>query len=151
MLNKKLTLLLIEDHSGFRKCTREYLEFVMPNVSVIEAGGSEQAFALLKIHPIELVITDFNLPGMNGIEITGDLVVKYPGTKIIMMTGHYEEEIVRSAFTAGIMGFVTKHDSSLDLVDCIEAVMKGGTFVSRSVRLNRLNHHMQEISHHTVH
>jgi DNA-binding NarL/FixJ family response regulator len=146
-----MTILLIEDHSGFRRCTREYLEFVLPNIKVWEAGGSEEAMALMKNHTADIVITDFNLPGMNGVEITGDIIVKFPGTKVIMMSGHYEGEIVRSAFTAGVMGYVTKADSSLDLIDCIESVKKGMTFVSRSVRFIRANDPSQSIAMHRVH
>jgi two-component system, cell cycle response regulator DivK len=87
MTTARPTVLLVEDHADTRQM---YAEFLGTTFEVLEAADGEEALELANQHTLELVITDFSLPGIDGFELTRQLRGK-AGTKdvpVICLSGY---------------------------------------------------------------
>jgi two-component system cell cycle sensor histidine kinase/response regulator CckA len=89
------TILLVEDEDSLRTLTRTILE--QNGYTVLEASGGEEALEIARLHgrPIDLLLTDMVMPGMNGYAVARSLALVRPGLKIVYMSGysgfgHYE-------------------------------------------------------------
>src|SRR5262245_9001892 len=117
-------VLLVDDHKLMREGVRTILERSTEFRVVGEAEtGPDAVHSCKRLHP-EIVMMDINLPQMNGIEATAQIVRHCPGTKVVILSMHDDENSVLSAIRAGARGFVLKKASSSDLLDALRTVAK---------------------------
>jgi DNA-binding NarL/FixJ family response regulator len=81
----------------------------------------------------EVVLMDIRLPGTSGIEACEEIVEKYPGTRVIMLTSYAEDEMLFSAIRAGASGYILKQIGSSDLIKALEAVSRGEALLDPAV------------------
>src|ERR1700757_3876418 len=88
LMEKKITVLLVDDHSLVRRGFRRMLEDESDIEVVGEAGNGEESIKLAKqLHP-QVVIMDCALPGMNGLEATRQIMEESPDTAVLMLSMH---------------------------------------------------------------
>src|SRR5579863_6366564 len=98
---KKITVLLVDDHSLVRRGFRRMLEDESDMEVVGEAGDGEESVKLaMQLHP-KVVVMDCALPGMNGLEATRQIIGVSPETAVLMLSMHSENTWVRQAVEAG--------------------------------------------------
>lgn len=126
-MEKKITVLLVDDHSLVRRGFRRMLEDE-PDMEVVgEAGDGEESIKLAtKLHP-QVVVMDCALPGMNGLEATRQIVQLSPDTSVLMLSMHSESTWVRQAVEAGAKGYVLKNAMDLELGAAIRRIAAGET------------------------
>jgi DNA-binding NarL/FixJ family response regulator len=124
---KKITVLLVDDHSLVRRGFRRMLEDESDMDVVGEAGSGEQAVKLAReLHP-QVVVMDCALPGMNGLDATREILADLPEAAILMLSMHSESTWVRQAVDAGAKGYVLKNAMDLELGAAIRKVAAGET------------------------
>jgi DNA-binding NarL/FixJ family response regulator len=89
--------------------------------SLIEAAAGTQ---------LDLVIADLSFPLSSGENVARLLQRLNPGLKAIILSVHDEQTVVDACFAAGAKGFVLKRSAATDLLAAVEAVLKGGTYLS---------------------
>jgi len=126
-MEKKITVLLVDDHSLVRRGFRRMLEDE-PDMKVVgEAGNGEDSIKLAKeLHP-QVVVMDCALPGMNGLDATRQIIEDAPNTAVLMLSMHTESTWVRQAIEAGAKGYVLKNAMDLELGAAIRKVAAGET------------------------
>jgi DNA-binding NarL/FixJ family response regulator len=126
-MEKKITVLLVDDHSLVRRGFRRMLEDE-PDMEVVgEAGDGEESIKLAKeLHP-KVVVMDCALPGMNGLQATRAIIQDSPTTAVLMLSMHTENTWVRQAIEAGAKGYVLKNALDLELSSAIRKVAAGET------------------------
>jgi DNA-binding NarL/FixJ family response regulator len=97
--------------------------------------GVEAVQKAKELHP-DLILLDINLPDINGLEATRQILTLDCPPKILILTSEPSPNLVVSAFQAGASGYVLKLDQPSDLVAGIRTVLSGQRFVSRSLRDN---------------
>ena len=126
-MEKKITVLLVDDHSLVRRGFRRMLEDESDMEVVGEAGNGEDSIKLaIELHP-EVVVMDCALPGMNGLEATRKIIEGSPNTSVLMLSMHTESTWVRQAIEAGAKGYVLKNAMDLELGAAIRKVAAGET------------------------
>ena len=126
-MEKKITVLLVDDHSLVRRGFRRMLEDESDMEVVGEAGDGEESIKLAKkLHP-QVVVMDCALPGMNGLEATRQIIEEAPDTAVLMLSMHTENTWVRQAIEAGAKGYVLKNALDLELGAAIRKVAAGET------------------------
>jgi DNA-binding NarL/FixJ family response regulator len=133
----------VDEHRILRDGIKSILEPI-PDFRVVgEAGNGADAVKLCKkIHP-HLVLMDLELPEMNGIEATTEIVRHCPRTKVMILTMRDDENSVVAAFRSGVRAFLLKKVGSADLLDALRSVSKGGSYLSPQVSdhlLTRIQH-----------
>lgn len=126
-MEKKITVLLVDDHSLVRRGFRRMLEDE-PDMQVVgEAGDGESAVKLAKELRPQVVVMDCALPGMNGLQATREILEDSPDTSILMLSMHTENTWVQQAIDAGAKGYVLKNALDLELGAAIRKVAAGET------------------------
>lgn len=126
-MEKKITVLLVDDHSLVRRGFRRMLEDEADMEVVGEAGDGEESIKLAKqLHP-QVVVMDCALPSMNGLEATRQIMEESPDTAVLMLSMHSESTWVRQAIEAGAKGYVLKNAMDLELGAAIRKVAAGET------------------------
>jgi two-component system cell cycle sensor histidine kinase/response regulator CckA len=85
----RATILLVEDQPEVRRFTAGLLQ--QHGYEVAEAASAEEALSQFAGQPIDLVLTDVRLPGMNGCELAAALRSRNPGARVLFMSGYAEE------------------------------------------------------------
>ena len=133
-MEKKITVLLVDDHSLVRRGFRRMLEDEVDMQVVGEAGNGEESIKLAKrLHP-QVVVMDCALPGMNGLEATRQIMEESPHTAVLMLSMHSESTWVRQAIDAGAKGYVLKNALDLELGAAIRKVAAGVTVFDPQVK-----------------
>jgi DNA-binding NarL/FixJ family response regulator len=124
-MEKKITVLLVDDHSLVRRGFRRMLEDEADMEVVGEAGDGEEAIKLAKQFRPQVIIMDCALPGMNGLQATRQIIKDSPDTAVLMLSMHSENTWVRQAIEAGAKGYVLKNALELELGAAIRKVAAG--------------------------
>ncbi len=124
------SILLVDDHKILRDGIRTILERTPDFYVVGETDSGSDAVTLSrKLHP-DLILMDIGLPGMNGIDATGEVLRHCPSAKVMMLSMYDDENSVVAAFRSGARAFLLKKASSSDLLDALRTVSKGGSYLS---------------------
>ena len=125
----KISVLLIDDHSLVRRGFRRMLEDAEDIGVVGEAGDAEQALRMAQELRPEVIVMDCALPGVSGLIATRRILEGLPESKILMLSMHSEDTLVRQALAAGARGYVLKNAVNLDLVDAVRRIARGETII----------------------
>jgi DNA-binding NarL/FixJ family response regulator len=127
MEKKKITVLLVDDHSLVRRGFRRILEDEKDMDVVGEAGDGETAVKLAKQLRPQVVVMDCALPGMNGLQATREILGDAPEANVLMLSMHSESTWVRQAIEAGAKGYMLKNALDLELGSAIRKIAAGET------------------------
>jgi DNA-binding NarL/FixJ family response regulator len=123
----KITVLLVDDHALVRKGFRRMLEDDASIVVVGEASDGNDAVKLaIELKP-KVTVMDCALPGISGIEATRQIRAKNPEARILMLSMHSEDTLIRQALEAGARGYILKNAMDLDLINAVKGVAEGKT------------------------
>ena len=121
----KIHVALVDDHALVRLGLKTLIND-QPDMEVIgEAGSAAEAIQMVAaIHP-KVVLMDIRLPGEGGLEATRQIVVRFPDTKVVMLTSFADEELVMSAIRAGAVGYLLKEVGNEEVLRGIRAAALG--------------------------
>ena len=127
------TIVLVDDHQVIRDAIKEILLRHEEFHVVGEAGSGPEAVEVCHQADPDLVVMDIGLPGMNGIEATGELARHCPRARVLMLSMFDDEASVMAAVRASARGFVLKKACATELVDAMRTVVRGGTYFGAQV------------------
>jgi DNA-binding NarL/FixJ family response regulator len=123
----KITVLLVDDHALVRKGFRRMLEDDAAIAVVGEASDGNDAVKLaIELKP-KVTVMDCALPGISGIEAMRQIRAKQPEARILMLSMHSEDTLIRQALEAGASGYILKNAMDLDLIKAVKGVAEGKT------------------------
>jgi PAS domain S-box-containing protein len=102
------TILLVEDEPSVRALVRRVLE--RQGYTILEATNGAEAVQLAQTHagPIDLLLTDVVMPGMNGPKAVEQLVPHHPGLRVLLMSGYTDQEVLRAGTLPVRAAFLSK-------------------------------------------
>jgi len=101
------TLLFVDDEENVLKSLRRI--FIEENYRILTAGNGTEALAILEREQINLVVSDYMMPGMNGVDLLRGVKQRWPETIRIMLTGHADVQAIMGAVSDGaVYKFITK-------------------------------------------
>ena len=124
-----IQILIADDHGVLRAGLRALLN-AEPDLEVIgeAADGDETLRAAWELQP-HVVILDLSMPGPGGIEVIRQLKHVLPETRVLVLTVHEDDSLLREAIRAGAAGYVTKRAVESELINAIRAVWRGDIYV----------------------
>ena len=128
-----LQILVVDDHAIVREGLKRILESAGKHMMVSQASGGAQALEMLGKQRIDLLIVDFSMPGMSGLELIKRVHAEYVGVALLVLSMHAEEQYALRAFQTGARGYVTKDSAGAELLTAVRRVVKGGTYVSTNL------------------
>ena len=125
-----LKILVVDDHALVREGLRQVLKGLDEQLEVLEAGQCSRAFELAALHPdLDLVLLDYGLPDMNGLEALTLFGQQHPELPVVMISGMVEPRIVRQVMALGAVGFIAKASLSSELLTILRAVLEGQIYM----------------------
>lgn len=115
-------VLVVDDSNVDRRLAGGLLE-KSPQLQVSYAEGGQDALAQMAQTRPDLVVTDLQMPDLNGLELVGQIRSRYPLVPVILMTGQGSEDIAVQALEAGASSYVPKKNLNRDLLDTVENVL----------------------------
>jgi two-component system, chemotaxis family, chemotaxis protein CheY len=107
----EISALIVDDSSIMRKIVERALRQAgLTMANVFEAASGVEALGILRLHRVDLILSDINMPTMDGLEFLHQLHGQNlaPGVPIVMITTESSEEHVREAIMAGAQGYIRK-------------------------------------------
>lgn len=136
----RIRVLLADDHTIVRQGLRRLVEEQAIEVVGEAEDGADALAKTLELKP-DVVIMDISMPLMRGIEAMRRIKREAPGTKIIILTIHGEENYLFEALDAGADGYVVKGADVAILMQAIEKVLAGEFFLSPEIPPAALEHY----------
>ncbi|GAB3802919.1 response regulator [Virgibacillus kimchii] len=136
MADKRVGIVLIDDHKLFREGVKRILDLEEGFEVLAEGDDGSVAAKLVKEHKPDVVLMDINMPNINGVQATADLVRYFPDTKVIILSIHDDESYVTHALKTGAQGYLLKEMDSEALIDAIKVVSEGGSYLHPKVTHN---------------
>ena len=117
-------VLVVDDEEDMLWMLQRNLNKGMADVEILAASSGEEALAILSDKKVNLVITDINMPGMNGLDLLIEVNNRYPDTGVIIMTAYPSNAYEREAMMSGSLRFVEKPFDINDMRDIVKGVLK---------------------------
>jgi DNA-binding NarL/FixJ family response regulator len=128
-----ITVLLVDDHPLVRRGFRRLLEDDASIVVVGEASNGDEAVQLFREMRPRVVVMDAAMPGMSGLAATRAILAVDPAARILMLSMHSEDTLVRQALEAGARGYALKSALDLDLAAAVTQVDAGELVVDAAL------------------
>ncbi len=120
-------VVVVDDHALIREGTRQILERAGGFRVVGEAASGEEAIEVVVATRPAVVVLDFRLPGLNGVEVARRLASVAPASRILMLSAFDEMDYVRASLAAGAAGYLLKTTPADELAGAIRALSSGVT------------------------
>jgi DNA-binding NarL/FixJ family response regulator len=129
----KIRTLLVDDHAMFRAGLRLLVGSTCVDATVVgETSTGTEAIQLAASLTPDLIIMDIHLPDMNGIEVSREILARFPHTKIIIVSGDPDLTYINQALQAGVLGFLSKESASEELPRAFASVIQGKRYLCPS-------------------
>jgi DNA-binding NarL/FixJ family response regulator len=124
-----MKILVVDDHALVREGLRQILGSIGSDVVVLDAGTCAQAFELAEQHlDLDLVLLDFHLPDMNGLDALDVFSKNYPELPVIMLSGSASPLMMQQVIKRGAAAFLTKSGHSEELLEVVGIILSGGVY-----------------------
>lgn len=122
-------ILLIDDHDLFREGLKYLLPVLDDSVQYFEAGSMDCALQLDPDIAIDLILLDFYMPGVNGLEALDRCRERFESASLVVVSGEEDPRIIRGTIERGASGFIPKSSSREVLLSALRVVLGGGTWL----------------------
>lgn len=123
----KITIGIVDDHKIVRQGLKELLEKISNYKVVAEfENGNDFLNALPMQDKPDLFIIDYSMPGLNGVEVLKALEERDEEYKVLLLTQHFDENIIDAAYHHGARGFLHKNCTAQDLKFAIDNIANIG-------------------------
>lgn len=130
----KISVVIVEDHQLVREMWVQLFSERNDIEIVGKSGDFDEAIEMIKVKRPNIVLLDINLPVSSGMDAV-PLIRKFsPGTKIIAVSMHNQPAYAKKMLQMGAKGYVTKNSSHQEMIDAVDEVMVGKTFVCSEIK-----------------
>ena len=128
-----LRVLVADDHEIVRRGLCSLIEGQPGWKVAAEAADGREAVEKTRELKPDLTVMDISMPSMNGLEATRQIMKDRPESKVLVLTVHDSDPLIREVLDAGARGYVLKADAGRDLVAALEALRRNKTFFTPKV------------------
>jgi two-component system invasion response regulator UvrY len=128
-----IRVVIVDDHPIVRDGLRQILAETEDVALSGEASNADEAMALLRRTPWDVIVVDLNLPGRDGLELMTDIRAEWPKAPVVVLSIHREISYAARALRLGAAGYITKGSARDDLINAIRAAAHGQRIVPASL------------------
>jgi DNA-binding NarL/FixJ family response regulator len=134
-----IRVLIVDDESLVRSGLRLILEASDDILVVAEARDGAEALEIVGRQPIDVILMDVRMPGVDGLTAASELAQFPDPPKIIMLTTFDQDDYVQAALRAGAVGFLLKDTPPQALIESVRTVAEGNAMLSPTVTRRLIN------------
>jgi DNA-binding NarL/FixJ family response regulator len=145
-MSEIVQVLLADDHPVVRRGLKATIEDDAGLRVIAESSNGEDALRQIEALAPAVAVIDVEMPGMNGLAVAREAANRNLPTKIIFMTFHADEDLMRSAMDAGAKGYLLKGSETDEVCAAIHSVHAGRTYIGSTMAALLLNQAKQSDS-----
>ncbi len=126
-------VVIADDHAIVRAGLRALIHNEIGLDLIGEAAGGFEAIELVEKNNPDVLVLDISMPDLDGISVTRMLKPNFPDLRILILTLHEDEALVKEAIKAGASGYVLKRAAESELVTAIQVILRGDMYVDPSM------------------
>ena len=126
-------VLLVDDHKMFIDGLQTLLNKSENYDVVATALNGLDAVDFLNNNPVDIVVTDINMPIMSGTELTKSIKENWPETKVLVLSMYNDREIIHEIIVSEAEGYILKNAGKQELINALDRISQGGTYYSNEV------------------
>lgn len=130
---EKIKIIIVDDHQVVRDGLKKYIGNDDQFDLIGEAENGKKALELLEDHNIDIVLSDLNMPEMDGLELTEKVIKNFPESKVIILTMLDEPHYIKQLMSCGAEGYLFKNSGVEEVKSAIKKVFAGETYMSDEV------------------
>jgi DNA-binding NarL/FixJ family response regulator len=135
----RLRVFIADDHPVVLAGIRSLLDGD-PEVEIIgEARDGLTALRMAIELKADVIVLDLSMPGLNGVDVTRQLLAQFPDCKVVVLTVHEDRAYLRKLIEVGASGYVLKRSAVEDLLRAIHAVAAGGIYLDPSIAAHAID------------
>jgi DNA-binding NarL/FixJ family response regulator len=140
-MSRNVRILIVDDHKMVRDGIRSMLEFQETKFKffIYEAVDGEEGVEIAGQNPYDIIIMDYQLPGIDGADAARLILEKNPDAKILALSNYNEYMYIDRMIKTGVKGFVLKNVTPEELIKAIETILNGSNYFSNDVAIKLLN------------
>ena len=138
-----IKVLIADDHAIVRAGMRTLLRSEPTLELVGEATGGYETLELVGRTYPDILVLDLSMPDLDGIAVTRKIKSQFPDLRILILTVHEDEALLREAIKAGASGYILKRAAEAELISAIHIIMRGDLYVDSSMVRSLLNDTMK--------
>lgn len=129
-----MKVVIADDHRIFLSGLQFLLNNYFENIEIIQFENGRDVLDYVCENDVDIILADIDMPFMNGLELCKQINERNINSKVIILTMHKDIEMLKLAFFHGAKGYLVKENTSDELVDCIQTVLKGEKYLAKEVR-----------------
>lgn len=140
-MTKNIRILIVDDHKMVREGIRSMLEFQESKFKffINEASDGEEGVEIATQNPYDIIIMDYQLPGIDGADAARLILEKKPEAKILALSNYNEYMYIDRMIKIGVKGFVLKNVTPEELIKAIDTILNGSNYFSNDIAIKLLN------------
>jgi len=150
-LGAVIRVLLVDDHAIERQGVRSLLDAQQDITVVAEAPDGLEALQLVGACSPDVIVTETTMPRMNGLELTAQVLRRYPQIKVLALTRNDRKDCVLRLVQAGASGYLLKTVTTAELVSAVRAVVGGSQVLQPAALETVLHDYLQRVHDPTAH
>jgi DNA-binding NarL/FixJ family response regulator len=132
-MDSPLKIVLVDDHHIVLDGLKSLLDND-PDFEVLAAvGSSEEALRFMDERQPDMLLTDYTLPGMTGLELAIKVKEKYPAIRRVLLSMHDEAHLIKQVMKAGVDGYILKSIQQSELKSALRQIKNGMPFISPEI------------------
>lgn len=124
-----MRILLVDDHELFRAGIKLLLTDLAPDIEFLEAARCADALALCEAPACDVVLLDYHLPGLCGLDAVQALRERLESAQIVVLSAESDPALIRSCIDAGAAGFIPKTSTHGVMMAALRLVLAGGVYL----------------------
>lgn len=138
-VERTIKIVIIDDHQLFREGVKRILAMENNFEVVAEGDDGSTALQLVEEYNPDVILMDINMPKLNGVEATKQLIEEYPDVKVLILSIHDDETYVTHVLKTGASGYLLKEMDADSLIEAVKVVADGGAYIHPKVTHNLIN------------
>jgi two-component system response regulator NreC len=134
-----IKVLIVDDHAVVRAGLRALIHDEPELILIGEATGGVEAVEMAKQLAPDIVLLDISMPDLDGIQVTHQLRQMGSLARVLILTVHEDEGLLREAIKAGASGYILKKAAEAELISAVNVVMRGDLFVDPAMMRSLLS------------
>jgi two-component system nitrate/nitrite response regulator NarL len=133
MKGKRIKIVLVDDHRIVLDGLVSLLESDPDFIIAAALGSGEEALEFIKKDTPDILLTDYSLPGISGLDLTRTIKRDYPSMKVVALSMHDEAHLVKGILKEGVDGYLLKNIQQFELKNALKQIMMGMPYVSPEI------------------
>jgi two-component system response regulator NreC len=128
-----INILVVDDHAVVRAGLKALIQSDLSLNIIGEASGGLEALSIVEKTKPDVIVLDLSMPDMDGIMVTKELHENHPQIRILILTVHEDEAMLREVMQSGASGYILKHAAEKELIEAIKKIHAGEMFVDQKM------------------